>query len=141
MAEFIEENTETEGKTLGALAKDMLTTESGTDTTPDTRTVGELLAATGLKIVHIRPYEAIGHKGMTFAFKKVNHNVMEVSTAILHRNDTFTKRTGSKVAIGNFTAGKTVFLPIIGGRKGSPIDTLKTLFGGGDILLQSLLRG
>jgi hypothetical protein len=139
MAEFVTENNETEGKTLGTLAKEMVASED-TITAADTRTVGELLVATGLSIVHIRPYEAIGHKGMTFAFRRVNQNVMEVSTAILHRNDTFTKRTGSKVAIGNFTAGKTVFLPILGGRKGSPILTIKTLFGGGDLIAAFLAQ-
>ena len=98
-------STTEEGRTLGDIAKDILTQPEA-----DTRNNGELLAAHGLRLVHVRPENDFRGRGMTIAFREVNRNVIEISTAIVHTNDTFTKKVGARVAIENFVAGRTVYI-------------------------------
>lgn len=98
-------STTEEGRTLSEIAKDILT-----QTEPDPRNNGELLADHGLKLVHIRPENDFRGRGMTVAFREVNKNVIEIATAIVHTNDTFTKKVGARLAIENFIAGRTVYV-------------------------------
>jgi len=96
------------GKTLGELAKDIVTR-------PETKPAAkinnaEILKKHGLKIMHFRPTDH--HAGMTIAFQQSNRNVIEVATAVVHPFDTFTKKVGTKLAAENFIAGHTAFLPI-----------------------------
>lgn len=78
----------------------------------NTKLVEDFRAAGG-RILHINPTKRPGRKGrcMTIAFVPHNGRV-EVATSITHRNDCFTKKIGTKLAIEHFQAGKTVFLPI-----------------------------
>lgn len=116
-------NQQTEqGKTLSEVAKDILTQEE------DTRNNGELLKAHGLKLVHIRPHNDFGGRGMTVAYKDANKNVIEIATAIVHTNDTFTKKTGARVAIENFVAGRTVFVRKLF-RNESSATSIQAMFG------------
>ena len=68
----------------------------------------------GGQILHIRPrklgYENGYTRGMTVAFKQKGSRI-EISTAVQHRNDSFTKKIGTRTAITHFHAGKTVILP------------------------------
>lgn len=68
----------------------------------------ELFRAEGGNIVHCHPTR--NRRGVTFAYK-VRSGHIEFATAVQHRNDTFTKRIGTKTAIEHFNAGKTVNLP------------------------------
>lgn len=70
----------------------------------------EQFRAEGGRIYHALPYHS-GRRGVTFAFK-VKGGRVEFATAVQHRNDTFTKKIGTKTAIEHFHAGKTVFLPL-----------------------------
>lgn len=65
--------------------------------------------AEGGNILHIRP-DDFGSRGLTIAYKLKSSRV-EIATAVQHRNDAFTKKVGTKVAIEHFLAGKTVTLP------------------------------
>lgn len=92
----------------------------------------ELLASSGLRILHVRPYEfqfgsikQTVHNGMTLAYK-INRRTIEVATAVCHRVDTFTKKVGTKTAIEHFQAGKTILVPII---DNEPLETLRRMFG------------
>lgn len=102
------------GKTLVEIAKDIITTE---DTPEDTRNSGELLVELGLKVIHFRPNTQYGRTlhGLTVVYKELhrNSNVIEVATAIVHPKDTFTKRTGVRLAVKAFVAGRTVCLPVL----------------------------
>lgn len=64
----------------------------------------------GGKILHV--HDPLG-RGMTLAFIPRSGRV-EVATSVQHRNDSFTKKIGTKLAIEHFDAGKTVNLPIVG---------------------------
>ena len=63
----------------------------------------------GGRILHV--HDPLG-RGMTLAFIPRSGRV-EVATSVQHRNDSFTKKIGTKTAIEHFDAGKTVNLPII----------------------------
>ena len=78
----------------------------------------------GGKIIHMRPRlisPGFWSRGMTVAFKPKGSRV-EISTAVQHRHDTFTKKIGTKLAIEHFIAGKTIFLP---SRKDYLVDDIK----------------
>lgn len=77
--------------------------------------------ADGGQILHRRPM--FGSRGMTMAFKLKKGRV-EIATAVQHRADDFTKKVGTKTAIGHFQDGKTVMLPL---RSTRPIDCLKMM--------------
>lgn len=66
----------------------------------------------GGKILHVHSDMPDG-RGMTLAFIAKSGRV-EVATSVQHRNDSFTKKIGTKLAIEHFIAGKTINLPIIG---------------------------
>lgn len=121
---MVDTTTTETGKTLGELAKDILTTTP--EPMEDGRNNGELLAEHGLKLMHFRP----GHDvpGMTVAYKLINRNVIEIATAITHPNDCFTKKIGARVAIDAFVSGRTAFVPVIY-RKKAATYTLKGYFG------------
>lgn len=65
--------------------------------------------AQGGRILHIRPLT--GYRGMTFAFIRKGGRI-QFSTAVQHRNDTFTKKVGTQLALEHFNAGQTVFMPV-----------------------------
>lgn len=69
--------------------------------------------AQGGGILHIRPgkFGDRTSRGLTFAFI-VKGSRMQIATAVQHRNDSFTKKLGTKTAIEHFLAGQTVHLPI-----------------------------
>lgn len=77
--------------------------------------------AGGGQILHIRPQRAglrairkTGWtRGMTIVFIQRTGRI-EVATSIAHRHDSFTKKTGTKMAIEHFLAGKTIFFPVRG---------------------------
>ena len=69
----------------------------------------EEFRASGGRIYHHRPSPS-GARGVTFAFVQRGSR-MEVSSAVQHRNDTFTKKIGTRLAIEHFRAGKTILLP------------------------------
>lgn len=96
------------GKTLGELAKDIVTRPEAV-AVPRINNA-EIIKTHGLRIMHFRPTDH--HAGLTIAFKQSNRNVLEIATAVVHPFDTFTKKTGTKLAAENFVAGRTAFLPI-----------------------------
>jgi hypothetical protein len=49
-------------------------------------------------------------RGMTVAFIPKNGRV-EISTSVQHRNDHYTKKIGTKLAVEHFNEGRTIFLP------------------------------
>jgi hypothetical protein len=61
-------------------------------------------------ILHCPPIRS-GRKGVTFAFIRKGSRVT-FSTAVQHSADTFTKKIGTKTAIGHFHEGHTVTLPV-----------------------------
>ena len=108
------------GKTLGELAKDIVTadTTEAETTTPN----GDLLKAHSLKVMHFRPGESSArHRGMTVAYRQQNRNVIEIATSIVHTADTFTKKVGTRIAVEAFVAGRTTFLPIPKHLKGTDL--------------------
>lgn len=115
------QETET-GKTLSQVAKDILTEET------DTRNNGELLEAHGLKLVHIRPNSDFTGRGMTVAYRTLNKNVIEIATAIVHTNDTFSKKVGARIAINNFIAGRTVYIRKLFRSEGA-VSSIQATFG------------
>jgi hypothetical protein len=121
-------NTE-DGKTLAQAARDIVTAEPVIE---DTRNNGELLKEHGLKVVHIRPdSDVFAGRGMTVAYRDVNRNVIEIATAIVHTTDTFTKKIGTRIAVENFIAGRTVFVRKLRntGYPVSSAESLQLLFG------------
>ena len=72
----------------------------------------QLLADSGLKIVHVRG-RFPGDHDITVAYKPPLHegHSFEIATAITHPKDTFTKKIGTKTAIENFQAGRAVRVP------------------------------
>jgi hypothetical protein len=117
------------GKTLGELAKDMVTM-----TTPTAEEIvvnnGELLAFHDLKVVHIHPSQYRKTRGMTIAYQQVNRNVLEIATSIVHPFDTFTKKTGTRLAVEAFVAGRTTYIPIRHEfDKNKAINSLRFYFG------------
>lgn len=78
----------------------------------------ETFRSEGGKLFHARPF-GTGRRGITFAYK-VKGSRIEFATAVQHRNDTFTKKVGTKTAIEHFHEGKTVVLPL--GRKALPTE-------------------
>ena len=86
----------------------------------------QLLADSGLRIVHIHPDNCVNGRGMTFAYRPGRGNsVVEVSTAIVNRGDTFSRKIGTKTAIEHFLAGKTVFMPL--GHVKNPVLALQSM--------------
>lgn len=65
--------------------------------------------AEGGGIFHIRP-EKPQDRGITVAFKLKNSRVT-FATAVQHRDDSFTKKIGTKTAIEHFDAGQVVTVP------------------------------
>ena len=65
--------------------------------------------ARGGRVVHCRAtYET--DRAVTVTY--IDHgNRMEISTAVQHSADDFTKKVGTKLAIERFNEGKTVVLP------------------------------
>lgn len=57
--------------------------------------------------IHVRNPKA---RSMSLAFKDLGSRI-ELATSVTHRNDTFTKKIGTKVALEHFSSGKTVFIP------------------------------
>lgn len=73
-----------------------------------------VFAEQGGKLLHLRPrqlHNGTWTRGMTVAFK-VKGGRVELATAVQHRNDTFTKKLGTRTAIEHFNAGKTVHFPM-----------------------------
>jgi hypothetical protein len=72
----------------------------------------EEFRARGGRIAHVhQPNNHDGTRAMTIAF--IDHSGrVEVATSVTHRNDTFTKKVGTKLAIEHFLAGKTVSIPL-----------------------------
>ena len=116
--------TEETGKTLGQLAKEIVTAEP----TPEIPPNGQLLEDNNLKVMHFRPNRY--HRGMTIAFRAKNRNTIEIATAITHTVDTFAKKVGTRTAVEHFTAGNTTLLPIPTHlRKSDLTHTLRFFFG------------
>ena len=87
--------------------------------------------AGGGRIIHFLPYR-IGFggrmtRGMTFAYERKNGRI-EFATAVQHRNDTFSKKAGTKTAIEHFLAGKTVVFPVSTEKKSTEFFKDLTLF-------------
>lgn len=109
------------GRTLGDIAKDIITTDPKQDN-------GTLLAFHELCVMHFRP--GFDLPGMTVAYRPAHKgsNVVEIATAITNPCDTFTKKIGTRVAVEAFVKGRTVFIPVM--EKKKPITfTLKHYFG------------
>lgn len=70
----------------------------------------EAFRAEGGGIIHLNPNDTFT-RGVTFAYIHKG-NRLTFSTAVQHKNDTFTKRIGTKTALDHFHEGKTVTLPI-----------------------------
>lgn len=64
----------------------------------------------GGRIVHRRPKG--NRRGVTFAFR-VKGGRIEIATSVTHRNDCFSKKVGTKLAIEHFRKGQTIFLPML----------------------------
>jgi hypothetical protein len=113
------------GKTLGTIAKDILTSPKAV-AEPKVNN-GELLAKHGLQVMHFHP--GIGLPGMTVAYRVPfrSSNVLEIATAITHPNDTFTKKIGTRIAVEAFVAGRTAYVPIVHKKKPASL-TLKHYF-------------
>lgn len=84
------------------------------DPIDNTALVTDFRAKGGL-VVHIRPkrnpYTGKWKRGGTFAFITKGSR-MEVSSALQHSADSFSKKVGTKTAIEHFNAGKTIHLPL-----------------------------
>lgn len=65
--------------------------------------------AEGGGIFHIRP-EKPQDRGITVAYKMKNSRIT-FATAVQHRDDSFTKKIGTKTAIEHFDAGQVVTAP------------------------------
>lgn len=132
MAEFIDPTEDTKDESFGETLKEIakrIATENGTETVDENVNISDFLAAKGLRLVHIRPngsdYSVLKHRGMTVIWQRVNTNVVQIATAVVHPNDQFTKRTGALVAIQHWLDGKTCYLPIH--RKNNVAQTLRYL--------------
>lgn len=65
----------------------------------------------GLKFWHKKPEDAnMFPGGMTVAYRPVLKDVIEVSTALLHKDDVFCRYKGSFYAADNFANGKVIQL-------------------------------
>ena len=80
--------------------------------------------ARGGRIVHLQSFKG-GH-GMTVAFIPKNSRV-ELATSVQHRNDSFTKKIGTMLAIEHFNAGKTIVLPLNTGKHGITDEVMESL--------------
>lgn len=75
----------------------------------------QLLNDSGLRIRHIRKNgpgfpDSCSTRDLTVAYREGN-SVIEISTAVVHPNDKFNKKMGTKLAIESFNAGKVVRIP------------------------------
>lgn len=92
----------------------------------------QLLADTGLKIVHIMPDDdedrlKIGTRyGMTVAFRGSGNPVIEIATALRKEGDVFNRRIGTRTAVQNFLNGHTIHVPI--DKRIGIVDSLKLMF-------------
>jgi hypothetical protein len=74
--------------------------------------------AEGGHILHVHSYRNNdGHRALTVAFIPRSGRI-EVATSVTHRNDTFTKKIGTKAAIEHFRAGRTIDVPLLKQGKG-----------------------
>lgn len=81
-----------------------------------------LLHESGLRIIHFPPdmtrrEGSAARKGFTVAYrphddKSGGKTVVEISTSLCKRGDTFSKKMGTKTAVENFLKGKTIFVPL-----------------------------
>ncbi len=69
----------------------------------------EAFRCSGGRLFHVLPTGKL--RGMTFAYR-VKGSRIEFATSVQHRNDTFTKKMGTKTAIEHFQAGNTVHFPL-----------------------------
>lgn len=94
-----------------------------------------LLAASGLRVVHFLPQRlntATGRgEGLTVAYRPVvkRPTVIEISTTVCRKGDTFSRKMGTRGAVENFQAGRTVFVPTMGDV--GPVQSLRDMFSNG----------
>ena len=95
----------------------------------------QLLKDTGLRVRHIRStvngLNSSSTRDVTIAFRDGN-NVLEIATSVVNPVDCFSRKVGTKLAVENFLAGKTVRVPKVldmYGRKASAITSLNFMFG------------
>jgi hypothetical protein len=114
------------GKTLGELAKDIVTQPEAKQE-PKVNN-GDLLTKHGLKAMHFKATD--DRAAFTVVWTKNSFNAIEFATAVTHHKDTFTKKTGTQLAIERFISGQTAMLPIrkFYGVRESVVDTLKYYF-------------
>lgn len=69
--------------------------------------------------------------GLTVAYKPSVRNpaVLEISTALCRKGDVFSRKMGTKLAIENFQAGRTVFVPAMADV--GPVGALRDMFDNG----------
>jgi len=88
----------------------------------------QLLADTGLSIVHVNN---IGDddkpRSMTIAYKG-SDRLVEIATSVTHPQDRFCRKIGTKLAVENFQAGKKVRIAVPIFWQGQLNDFVKTLF-------------
>lgn len=73
----------------------------------------DLLKQTGLRIRHFHGTDRFGYprmREMTVAYIE-KRGRLEIATAVVHSQDRFCRKMGTKQAIENFLAGKTVTVP------------------------------
>ena len=100
----------------------------------------QLLKDSGCRVRHIRKNDDMDNPGststrdVTIAYKD-GGSVLEIATAVVHPNDKFCRKVGTKLAVESFLSGKTVRVPKSLGfsfrerRPASPIATLNSMFG------------
>ena len=67
----------------------------------------------GVRIRHFHTTDRFGYprmRDLTVAFKE-GRNTIEIATAVVHPSDCFSRKMGTKTAVENFVAGKTVLIP------------------------------
>lgn len=85
----------------------------------------ELLASTGLRVIHIR---SKGQHPVTVAYRQPHRgHVIEIATAVCNPLDTFSRKIGTKTAVENFLAGRTINIPSINSLL-SPVQELQWRF-------------
>lgn len=113
-AEFIEEDgtTKDEGMTLAEIAK-TLASDATKSYFDDPRTNGEIMQANDIRLVHVMPHRGSPqHRGVSVAWRRVNRNVIEIATSVVHTNDAFTRRIGGRIAIVRLMEGHSTLMPI-----------------------------
>ena len=85
----------------------------------------DLAKKLNISVVHIYSQE-MPKGGLTIAFRKASPYVsgvmVEVSVATCSNQDSFSKKTGTLLALGKFMDGETIMLPLITGASGEGLN-------------------